>query len=151
MYHSQSIQKLKMTGWLVFGAIVGWIASFCLWQSKYLDPSSDYPGMLSIVVGCMVVAALYGARKHVEVYPKLIVYPLLLSGLAWFTRPMSDCSPAQRYLRQVDDMLFVYTMIIIPAGVIGGITAIVFTRLRQDSQLPVHGVSELDKKDECGL
>jgi hypothetical protein len=126
------IYKISIVGWLLLGAIYGWSMSVHLWQAKYLDPSSDFPQMLFVVVGCMVLTAAYGARSHPEFLLRLITFPLFFAGLAWLMRPMTETY--YKLSLQVFVVNFVYPVWIIPIGVVGGIHAIVFTRLRIESE-----------------
>jgi hypothetical protein len=130
--HRPFMKKLAMMGWLLVGAFYGWAVAVLLWQARWIEPYDDYPRMLLVVLGCMVLLSAYGVRKHREVLPRLIAYLLLFGGLAWLMRPLMDCSSRTYWL--LHQAYFVYPRFIIPAGVVGGIIAIVFARLRQKDE-----------------
>ena len=130
--HRPFMKKLAMMGWLLVGAFYGWAVAVLLWQARWIEPYDDYPRMLLVVLGCMVLFSAYGVRKHREVLPRLIAYLLLFGGLAWLMRPLMDCSSRTYWL--LHQAYFVYPRFIIPAGVVGGIIAIVFARLRQKGE-----------------
>jgi hypothetical protein len=118
------MHKICIAGWLLLGALLGWAASICLWEAHCLDPSADHPQMLFVIVGCMALASAYGARKHRALLPRLIAYPLLFAGATWIMGPTSDdwCKLRQQAMYAN----FFYPVFVIPAGLLGGIIAIVF-------------------------
>ncbi len=128
-------RKLAIVGWLIIGALLGWAALVHLWQAGYVKYVNYDLRIFLVVIGCMILAAVYGGRNHVELLPRLVAYPLLFSGLAWMLRPeWGGCGESYWYMYDVLTINFFYPILFIPAGVIGGIIAIVFTRLRRKDE-----------------
>jgi hypothetical protein len=128
------MQKLAILGWLLLGAVLGWAVAVHLWQAGRIDPDGDAPEMLLVVAGCTVLTTIYGARRHWELLPRLIAYPLLLAGLTWTMRPLADgTGRAFRCARDVAAITYLCPSLIVTL-VIGGILAVSFARFRPQGE-----------------
>jgi hypothetical protein len=124
------MQKLAILAWLLLGAILGWAVAVHLWQAGRIDPDGDSPEMLLIIAGCTVLTTVYGARRHPHLLPRLIAYPLFLTGLAWLMRPQtSGMGQAFRRRQDVIAVTLLYPGLIVTL-LLGGILAVSFVKLR---------------------
>ena len=117
--------------WFALGATIGWSASVCLWQAGHLRAPDAQPGMLLIVVGCMVLTAVFYARNHLEFMPRFVAYPFVFGGVAWFCCPQVS-GIGLRFYREVFAVNVWFPCFVVPVGILGGIVAVVFSDLRQE-------------------
>lgn len=127
-------EKLAILGWLTAGAIIGWATAVHLWQAGRLIPEGDAPQMLAVVALCMIATTVYGARRRLELLPRLIAYPLFFAGLTWFLRPqVQGIRPSFRYERNVAALNVLCPLLIVML-IFGGIVAVVFAKPRADDR-----------------
>jgi hypothetical protein len=132
-------RKLIVLALLILGSSLGWGVSFHLWRTYAINGGDD-PTMLFIVLGCMILPAMAGAWRHRELLPRLVAYPSILAGLAWRLRPLtSGRLPSPREFGSLSYRVDFYPSLVIAAAIVGGIVAVVFTRLVDDVQDPNGG------------
>ena len=115
-----------IVAWLLAGAPLGWAACTLLWQRGALQPHKDFVTIPLMIVP-MVATGAFGARRHPEVLPRLILFVIAAAGIALFF------APAPSITREGLNRLWVnwtFPYMIVPAVVIGGAMAAVTAKSR---------------------
>ena len=114
------LRNFTIVAWLAIGAPGGWAAATLLWRAGYLFPSRDATATFLVMVGPMILTAVYGARHNREVLPRLIAFPVLGAGFVWFllAPTPSMVGLSRLYVNEV------YPYFMVPAAIGGGVLAV---------------------------